>query len=530
MKANSLIKNAVFFLLVIFSVALYAQRYQTPNNNNLEGMFFEGGDFNFSSYRFSLSGFDLEKLQVKEGDFIKVKGLEGDYTSKVGYPQLPVKKVWIEIPYGAEPEIEISDEVYIDYDLSALGYDIPIYPQQPSVVKLPDAERIFLKDKDFYSSDCFYPEETIKIEDEAYLRAHRIMNVQIQPFKYNPFKNILRVCTSFTLNVKTQNGLKEATIKEHLRTYSQSYEEYLSQKILNYGMYDVSNQKTSYSNGLLIITHGNFNTADLLNYAEFKRKWGYKVQIATLTETGTTAAAIKSYIQNAYNSWSNPSLGYVMLVGGYEYITATDMTVGDSATKTDLYYTTVSGGDILPDIHLARMTINSASELSTVLTRLINYSLGNLTTTSWIDYISYLGTCDTNYYTIAEGTHNYCATNYTTPWGYTGTFPSSTQSGGDKLYCVTYSASNQNCIDRFNEGRSIVTHSGHCGPTNFAGPYIYVSDVQNLTNGEKTPFVVGHCCQSNQWEGSALTVGEAWLQKAAVGYWGSVDYTYWDED
>ncbi|NMC00442.1 MAG: DNRLRE domain-containing protein, partial [Thermoanaerobaculaceae bacterium] len=523
-------KKIFLLLIALFSSSLLAQRFDTQFKNDAEGMFFEGGDFNFSSYKFVLSGFELEKIEAKEGEFLIVKGLDGDATSKIGYPQLPVKRVLIEIPYGSVPDLEITDETYIDYDLKSLGYDFPVYPKQPSVVKLPEAERSFVFDKEFYSADCFYPEETMKVEDEAYLRAHRILNVLIQPFKYNPATNTLRIYTSFTLNLKTQNGLKEATIKEHQRTYSKSYEDYLSQKILNYGMYDVSGQKTSYFEGLLIITHGNFNTAELASYAEFKRKWGYKVQIATLAETGSTSTAIKSYIQNAYNTWSNPSLSYVMLVGAYEYVTATNMTVGDSATKTDLYYTTLSGGDILPYVHLARMTISSTSELSTVLTRLTNYSLGNFTSTSWIDYISFLGTCDSSYYTIAEGTHNYCVTNYTNPWGYTGTFPNNPQAGGDKLYCVTYSASNQNCIDRFNAGRSIVTHSGHCGPTYFAGPYIYVSDVQNLTNGEKTPFVVGHCCQSNQWEGSSLTVGEAWLQKAAVGYWGSVDYTYWDED
>lgn len=523
-------KKIIFLLIMLSSVFVFAERVQTSPEGKLEGMFFQSGDYNGSEYKFTLTGFDIEKIIKDQREFLKIKGLEGDTTSKIGYPELPVSRVWIEIPYGSKPEVAITDENHIDYDLSALGYQLPIYPKQPSIVKLPDAKEEFVINEEFYSTDCFYPDENLVIEGESFVRAHRILTILIQPYRYNPVRNVLSVCTSFTLKVKTEKGLQETTIKEHIRTFSKSYEDFLSGKILNYGMFDVSGQKASYSEGLLIITHDNFNTTDLSNYAEFKRKWGYKVQIATLSETGSTSSAIKSYIQNAYNSWSNPSLGFVMLVGAYEYITATDMTVGDSATKTDLYYTTVSGGDILPDIHLARMTVNSAAELTTILTRLTNYSLGNFNSTSWIDYISYLGTCDSSYYSIAEGTHNYCITNYTQPWGYTGTFPNNPQGGGDKLYCVTYGASSQNCIDRFNEGRSIVTHSGHCGPTLFAGPYIYVSDVQNLINGEKIPFVVGHCCQSNQWESTSQTIGETWLKNAAVGYWGSVDYTYWNED
>jgi hypothetical protein len=531
-KGGNPVKKFVVILLVVVAstLSLYAERINTATQGEVEGMFFEGGNFDYSSFQFALGGFDLEKSEVKDGTFLLVKGLQGDSTSKYGYPQLPVQRVWIEIPYGVEPSIEVSGETYFDYDLKAMGYDFPIYPQQPSVVKLPDATQPFVMDKKVYSDDCFYPEENLKIEGETFVRAHRILNVLIQPFQYNPAKNLLRVYTSFSLKVKTENSLYDATVAEHQRTYSQSYEDYLSKKILNYGIYNISDPKTSYKDGILVITYDSFNTTDLQNYVELKRKWGYKVQVATLTQTGSTATAIKSYIQNAYNTWSNPSLGFVIFIGAYEYIPATNMTTGDSATKTDLYYQTVSGGDILPDISLARMTISSTSQLSTVLTRLTNYQLGNFTSTAWIDNISYLGTCDSSYYTVAEGTHNYCVTNYTSPAGYTGNFPNNPQAGGDKLYCVTYSASDQNCIDRFNQGRSIVTHSGHCSPTQFAGPYIYVSNVQSLTNGEKTPFVIGHCCQSNQWEGTALTIGEAWLQSASIGYWGSVDYTYWTED
>lgn len=480
--------------------------------------------------RFELGDFEIKNIETENGPFTKLTALDGNKTSQVGMPELPSFKSLVEIPYASEPKLSVSDVQYLDYDLDNLGFRGPLYPRQPSVVKLPGAVSAFAMDREFYGSDCFYPREVADLGEDAFIRSHRVVSVNVNPFQYDPAKHLLRVYVSLNITVETSGGSFSANLSEFRRTACQSYESYLGEKIINYRNLYGSSPKTSFNDGLLIITPVAFNTADLQAYAELKRKWGYKVQIATLTETGTSASAIQSYIQNAYNSWTNPPLGFVMFVGAYEYITATNMTQGDSATKTDLYYTTVSGGDILPDVHLARLTVNNTTELSTVLSRLTSYSLGSFSATSWIDRISFLGTCDGSYYPVAEGTHNYCVTNYTSPWGYTGNFPSDPQAGGDKLYCVTYSAGDDDCIDKFNEGRSIVTHSGHCGPTYFAGPYIYVSDVQGLTNGEKTPFVVGHCCQSNQWEGSSLTVGEAWLKEAAVGYWGSVDYTYWDED
>lgn len=520
----------VAWSLVVFSVCVFSLTVKTGQAGRIKPVAPLQSSATGSSFSFGLGELEISRVGTKDGNFTRVTGLDGDRTAEIGMPDLPSVSFLVEIPCGVNPKISISDVSYREYDLKAMGFEDAVQPRQPSVVKLEGAKPVFTINKDFYGSDCFYPQETALLEGEAFIRSHRVVPVTVNPVQYNPARHLLRVYESFTISVKTEGGSFAGSISEREKKYSSSYESYLKGKIINYESIYGSSPKTSYNDGILMITTAAFNTADLANYAEFKRKWGYKVKVATLAETGTTSSAIKSYIQNAYNTWTNPSLGFVILVGDYENITATDMTAPDSATKTDLYYTTLAGGDILPDIHLARLTVDDTTELSTVLTRLTSYSLGNFTSTAWIDKISFLGTCDTGFNDIAEGTHNYCVTNFTSPWGYAGNFPNNPQAGGDKLYCVTYNASNQNCIDRFNEGRSIVTHSGHCGPTYFAGPYIYVSDVQGLTNGEMTPFVVGHCCQSNQWEGSTLTVGEAWLKEAAVGYWGSVDYTYWDED
>jgi len=523
-------KIVIASLCLIAALKLFAARIETPARNEKDGMFFGGGDCGSSVHSFVLSGFDLRKVSTEKGDFVSLTAIGGDKTSREGYPELPVERFLIEVPYGAAPVLYVSDAEYTDYDLKSLGYGFPVLPRQPSLVKLPDARRPFAFDEGFYGTDCFYPSELVENQGESYLRAHRVITILVQPIQYNPAKGTLRVYSRFSLLVKTSDGLNAATVKEHERTWSGSFEAFLSGKIINYPLYAVSEPKSSSSEGLLIITHSNFNTAALQDYAELKRKWGYKVQVATLAETGATAAQIKSYIQNAYNTWSDPPLSFVMLVGGYEFVPATSMTVGDSATKTDLYYATTSGGDILPDVHLARMTVDKADELSAILARFTNYLLANLSATAWIDWISYSGTCDTGMYPVAEGTHNYCVANYTSPWGYKGDFPSSPQNGGDKLYCITYGADAADILQRVDQGRSILTHSGHCGPGLWAGPYIYISDVNGLTNGEMTPFVVGHCCQSNQWESSTEVIGETWLKKAAIGYWGSVDYTYWDED
>ncbi len=73
--------------------------------------------------------------------------------------------------------------------------------------------------------------------------------------------------------------------------------------------------------------------------------------VAGLSTTGSTANAIKAYIQNAYTNWPIAPT-YVLLVGDLDNGTATmPAFTGESSGKvTDLYYGTVDGSDWVPDI------------------------------------------------------------------------------------------------------------------------------------------------------------------------------------
>jgi hypothetical protein len=60
---------------------------------------------------------------------------------------------------------------------------------------------------------------------------------------------------------------------------------------------------------LCLVIYGNYTDTGYLakweEYIAWKKQKGYKVYSASTTTTGTTAVAIKSYIQNAYNNWAD---------------------------------------------------------------------------------------------------------------------------------------------------------------------------------------------------------------------------------
>lgn len=116
----------------------------------------------------------------------------------------------------------------------------------------------------------------------------------------------------------------------------------------------------------LIITHDNFY-ADILPLAEWKNKKGLLTKIARLSETGSTASQIRSYILNAYNNWPvRPE--YLLLVGAPNYLPFPTV----SGTYSDNYYTNLYG-DIHNEILSGRLTVHSSSECQTVVNKIMAY-------------------------------------------------------------------------------------------------------------------------------------------------------------
>ena len=142
---------------------------------------------------------------------------------------------------------------------------------------------------------------------------------------------------------------------------------------------------------------------------------------------------------------------------------------------------------------------------------------------SWFKKDAFLAGNDN--YSITEGTHNYCTTNFMDPNGYT-TY---------KLYEQTYGATTNDVFTNVNEGRILTTMSGHGSDDGwYDGPPFQVTHVNQLTNGDKLTIATGHCCLANNFGwGSGPCGGESWIRKAnggGVAYYGACPSTYWSED
>ncbi len=450
----------------------------------------------------------------------------------MGLPDLPILRRNVEVPFGAQVEVELVAAEFAEYALRDLGLSAPLYPMQPPVPKTGVAQQggSFTIDRSFYRTDDVYPAAPVIVTDEFIVRGRRAVEVEVWPVSYNPAAGRVRLYHDIQFRLRLTSSDMAHTEALARRYISPAFESWLAESLLNHRSASLYGRNDA-TMGYLIITADAYYNA-MLPFVTLKQNQGFTVTMVRTSEIpgGATTTAIQAYIRNAYQNWTIPP-SYILLVGDTDTIpTWTGPEIG---TSTDLYYATMDAsgtGEWHPDIGRGRFPVRSAAQTTAMVNKYLTYA--QLTGQEpWLKKASFPASCDGDNYDVAEGTHNYVINTHTLPRGYTGTFPNNPQPGGDKLYCITYGAGYSNLINAFNQGRWAIIYSGH---GNYSGWEMSFDSnaVRNLTNTGMFPFVASHACLTGNF-GQTEVFGETWVlqeNKGALVYWGSSTYSYWGED
>jgi len=486
----------------------------------------------------NLAGILIEEEYTKGGTLKKISLPNQAFREHIGQAKLPVVRILVEVPHGSTLQVGMKRQVFDEYALTDFGINDIIVPVQDPIEKTPDGfdKWQFKKNEEYYAHDDFKPQQLVSVESITFYRAHRVARIDICPVTYNPKQGLVRIYHSVGFELKMNGGNDVQTVREISRTWSDSFEQNYSNMIINYGLWRnlvrIGSDRTSHWDGILIISATEFY-AKAEELAAWRRKSGYFVEHVDITTTGATVESIKNYIQNAYSTWSNPALSFVLLVGDTPQI-PTPSGTSCSGCASDSDYACVSGTDNVHDIYVGRISVETLTQATNVFNRLLTFAKAEFVQDGWIKKATFLSSCDPSY--NSYHTHEFCQANYTLPNGYTGTYyPGGTDPGGDLIRCIedygsSGSASGADAVNALNEGRSLYVYSGHGSYTSWGGPSVTQGNLQNATCGEMTPFMVGHCCIAHNIKYSTTCFGEACLREVAVGYYGSSESSYWGED
>lgn len=465
-------------------------------------------------------------------------------SSEVGEPCLPTYSTLIEVPFCHGYEVIVSNATYDTLnaaDLLGSRTSIWLSPVQPSRSKSDTAVHPLVKNQKTYSTDAFYGVSPASVEAVGIARDRQLARLQFSPVQYNPVSNQVIVCRQATVEVRYLESDPDATLS-HFHRYNTPA----------FGGIDVLNSlypksvNTSAPIRYLIVSHSMFR-GQLDSFVQWKRRKGFIVDIAYTDSAavGTTSTSIQSFILSQYTNSTaeKPAPTYLLLVGDHEQIPAFDGTT-DEDHITDLYYTTWTSGDNIPDCYHGRFSAQTVAQLTPQIEKTLMYEQYTFADPSFLDRAVMVagvdgGTVGDYGYTHADPAMDYAIQHYINGGqGYSQVhyFKNNTSvvpSGTNVTVAGNSSSMSATVRSYYNQGAGWINYSAHGSATSWGTPNFTTSHAAAMTNTQKFGIMVGNCCLTNKFE-TATCLGESVLRKdgycGAVGYIGGSNSTYWGED
>ena len=426
----------------------------------------------------------------------------------------------IAVPFGATPTITVTSFTSTDYKLADYGIH-RLMPRQPSLRKDQRPEEVpFVYNEAAYQTRGMRSEPQAFVSVEGTMRGVRLGKMTIEPVSYDPVNNTLRVFNNIEVEVRFEGADAAASQQVLLDTYSPYFDVVYAQLFNGRAILDAyTDHPDLYTTPvkMMVITTSTYaNSTAFQNWVTWKKQKGIYVDVFTTNQTGSTASAIKSFIQTQYNQ-NHPT--FLVIVGDTGDVTYS-LSSSTTSKVTDLYYSSPDG-DLFPDIFTSRMPVSSVTELGNLVNKILTYEKYTMTDPSYLSKVLLIAGSDATWNPrVGQPTINYAADNYfNTAHGFTNVYK--------------YLSSYTNCYSNMNTGIGFANYTAHGGETGWSGPSFSVSDANNLTNNDKYFWAMGNCCLAANWGYSGTCLAEALLRaanKGAFGYIGSCPETYWWED
>ncbi|MBD3368539.1 MAG: T9SS type A sorting domain-containing protein [Candidatus Eisenbacteria bacterium] len=395
-----------------------------------------------------------------------------------GSPTVAVAATLLSIPGDAGPRLTI-----LESDVSEL-HDLELAP-----VQLPGEERT-PPDESVYGSDAYAPSSFAAIGDPAIMRDLRVVPLRIYPIAYSPAKGSARVLSRIVVEIDL-SAPGETNILDRSGPISAAFAGIYEDQVLNF---DRSRYESDERGKYLIITHDTFYST-IQEFAEWKHLRGREVEVAKLSVIGSSASAIKSYIQDAYDTWAVPP-DYILLVGDTEYVPL-------GSGYTDDYYATLAGSDYVVDVHLGRFSADSVSDCELLVAK----TLGYRRTPFMSDPNWFKSAC----LVVRDDYDSSDATYYDDTWHAYDLMESAGFAVIDTLF-RKHGADGDDWVASINAGRTLVNYRGQ-GVSNWWSPFdIYPSQT---TNGYKLPVIMSATCGTGSFSSDGYPC-ETWMRAGTV--------------
>jgi len=453
-----------------------------------------------SVVQFSINAYRLHRVMTPQGLAYSVKIPDGSPLQIKGAPNLPKLSTSLIIPNNKQMQVEVQYANYIEIK------NIAIAPSKGVITRNVNPSTIPYTYGKVYNINSSFPGNLAGINDIYIVRNYRGGVLRVNPVQYNPVTKTLRIYKKITVKVSPSGNPAQINPLLETReghTMTPEFQDIYSHAFLNYSTFQT--RYTPIEEGtpgrMLIISYGSFMT-DMQPFVDWKNQKGIFTEMVDVSTIGD-AAAIKTYVQNYYNSHSD--FCYLLLVGDAAQVPTSSTGAGDS----DNNYGYVAGNDHRIDIFVGRFSAETTADVTTQVDRTIHYEKDVTSAESWMQYglcvASDQGPGDDNEY----------------DWEHENNIKADYLNYGYISVATCYQTNNETTTDISN---AINTHCGVASYTGHGDTQMWYSvnpngytntDVNALTNDNQLPFIFSVACVIGDFVNNTC-FSEAW-QRATDG-------------
>ncbi|MAZ61218.1 MAG: hypothetical protein CMG50_03460 [Candidatus Marinimicrobia bacterium] len=512
----------IYIILIIYSFVFSADATEKKQNSSFYNK--DGS----SKINLISSNISETTLEITVDGHIVNEVLENQYNIKIdkgspillkGAPDLPRLNTSIIIPDQANMSIKVIDSDYIELE------DINIIPSKGNLTRDINPSSVPYTYSKHYQKDTFYPNNLVSLGNPYIIRDVRGQSVIINPIQYNPITKILRIYNRIVVNIYEDENIFNKKTKNSIQRYnseiksSKEFNNIYNNLFINFPQ-DLRFEYISDQGNMLIICYDDF-LEPMNPFVEWKNKKGIPTEIVALSSIGNTVDVIQDFINDYYN---NNGLSYLLLVGDAAQL-PTHIINGSASDPT---YGFIQGDDAYSEIIVGRFSGNNLSHIETQVQRTIEYEkFENFDSSHLSKALGIASTQGPGYGGLSDNEFNdLLANDFLLEYTY---------DNYQGLYDSNSSVSDG--IDAINEGVGLINYTGHAGPTGWGnGAPLNGSDVNNLVNTNKLPFIFTVGCNPGQFNDYTECFCESWMWSTdnngnptgAVGHLGSTISQSWE--
>ncbi|HOV17076.1 MAG TPA: C25 family cysteine peptidase [Candidatus Cloacimonadota bacterium] len=493
----------LFLLCMLISGFLFAETVSMGNGSNSVSIISSSETETILQYQ--ISNFVKNKVALNDETWYQVSLPHEGITLDKGFPELPVFNRSICISGTAKMNLEVYDVLYRDFQL-------PIVPSKGNLTRNINPETVPYVFGEIYQQNEFYPAQIAQLSEPYILREVRGITIRTNPMAYNPVTKTLRVYTAYKIRVFADGLDYRNLLTKPISRITNDFVPIYQNHFLNWQ----NSRYTSVSDtfGKLLVICPSTYLTQIAPYVNWKTQKGIPTELIDFATIGTTAAQLKTYIQNRYNA--DTSIAFIQIVGDDSDVPAYDYGTDES----DPSYSLVAGNDEYPDIFIGRFSANSTTDVTTQVNKTIAFERDVTTSATWLQKAFGIGSSSG---TGDDGEYDYQhIANIKTDlvnYGYTTV---------DEIYYDSSTAAQ--VTTAVNGGRGFGNYCGHGSTTSWGTTGFSNTNVNALTNGSMTPFIVSVACVNGDFA-ETTCFAEAWLRKSgggAVAFYGSSVNQSWN--